>query len=171
MILRAIGYPAIFLLIFVVSKKLAVDFKYEDLKDYLGILSNVSAMVFTLMGIWIAFLYPNALARLVNPKTIEIADFSETLEDTRRLESIVGAVLKSAIVMICAMSIALAKIFIHKTGFYLEHQSVLKHLALSAAGLMSIVQLEAVMGVVFANVMFINDLHRKRHDKERATEV
>ena len=61
---------------------------YNDFANYCTLLVSVSGMVFTIMGIWLAFLYPNALQRIVNPKTIETVDFTEQLEDTRRLEGL-----------------------------------------------------------------------------------
>lgn len=72
---------------------------------------------FTIMGIWLAFLYPNALQRIVNPKTIETVDFTEQLEDTRRLEAIVGSVLKSSFVMITLLVVYLVKLVFSKVIF------------------------------------------------------
>lgn len=148
-----------------------VDYRYEDLKDYIALLSNVSSMVFTIMGIWIAFLYPNALNRIIDPKKIEIADFSETLEETRRLERIVAAVLQSAIVLTTALLVMAAKTALLKTGFYASHAFCLKTLAISVVAAITAMQIDAVLSVVFANVMFINDIHRKRREKRADRDI
>lgn len=144
--------------------KLPILYRYEDLKDFIGLLSGVSGMVFTLMGIWIAFLYPNALSRLANPSKIEMADFSETREDTKRLEKIVASVLKSAIVLTALLFFSAAKILLSSSDTYLGHTLQFKSAALSMIVVLSCLQLEAVASVIIANVMFINDLHRKRRD-------
>lgn len=161
-ILRLVAHLIIIVAVFLVAYRLPIQYRYEDMKDYLGLLSGVSGMVFTLMGIWIAFLYPNALSRLVNPKQIEIADFSEALQDTRRLERIVAAILKSAVVMIVGLFFLLTKIIIYKSTIYIQNSLLIKAAALTVVVELSLMQLGAVLSVIFANVMFINDLHYKR---------
>ncbi|RZM76440.1 hypothetical protein C3B51_17905 [Pseudoalteromonas rubra] len=146
--------------------KLELRYSFGDYKEYLILLFNISSMVFTLMGIWIAFLYPNALKRLVNPKVIENADFSETLNETKRLESIVGSVLKSALVVVGILFIFFFKVVLSSFDFYLEYLVFWKILALSLAVVMTFMQLESVFHVIKSNIMFINDLHRKREEKE-----
>ena len=54
----------------------SLTYSFNDLKDYMNVLLGISGMVFTIMGIWIAFLYPNALSRIVDPNKIKTADFA-----------------------------------------------------------------------------------------------
>ncbi|WP_417068185.1 hypothetical protein [Niveibacterium terrae] len=171
MLIRAFIYLVIFVGAYGLVWLFGVDYHYGDLKDYIGLLSSVSSMVFTIMGIWIALLYPNALNRIVDPKKIEIADFSETREETKRLERIVAAVLQSAVVLMVALLVMAAKTALVKTGFYVNNAFVLKSLALSAVAAISAMQVDAVLSVVFANVMFINDLHRKRLEKRADQDI
>jgi len=145
---------------------LSVDYKYEDFKDYLTLLSGVSGMVFTIMGIWIAFLYPNAISRIVDPETIVAADFSESQSDSKRLESIVGAIFASAVVMVVALLITLFKILLFLSSFYISHRLQIKAGALGLLVLLTLIQLESVFRVVLSNVMFINDLHYKRQARQ-----
>jgi len=128
-------------------------------------------MVFTIMGIWIAFLYPNAMSRIVNPDKLVTKDFSEAKFDAKRLESIVGAVMTSAIVMIVALLITLAKIILLMTPIYIEHRLQFKAAALSALIFITFAQLESVVYVVLSNVMFINDLHFKRQTRQADIEL
>ena len=102
-----------------------INYVYNDFANYCTLLVSVSGMVFTIMGIWLAFLYPNALQRIVNPKTIETVDFTEQLEDTRRLEAIVGSVLKSSFVMITLLVVYLVKLVFFISHLYLERQDVI----------------------------------------------
>ncbi|WP_259271746.1 hypothetical protein [Klebsiella pneumoniae] len=143
-----------------------LPYVYNDFANYCTLLVSVSGMVFTIMGIWLAFLYPNALQRIVNPKTIETVDFTEQLEDTRRLEAIVGSVLKSSFVMITLLVVYLVKLVFFKSHLYLESQEVIKNTSLALIIAISYMQIEAVVSVILANVMFINDLHNKREQRD-----
>ena len=148
-----------------------LQYAFVDLKAYVDILINVSGMVFTIMGIWIAFLYPNALSRLIDPKKVIVADFSESLTETKRLESIVGSVLKSGLVVVAILGLALTKLLVYGSPLYLTHYVAMKAVALSLVITVSYVQAEALFGVIFANIMFINDLHRRREERESAKDT
>lgn len=171
MYLRLIAYVCFGAAVFTAAQRFHVNYRYEDFKDYLALLSGVSGGVFTIMGIWIAFLYPNALSRLVNPEKVLTADFSESLADTKRLENIVAAILKSALVMTAALIITISKVFLYLSPFYAEHSIFIKSLALSAIAVITILQIEAVFSVMASNVMFINDLHRKRLERKADHEL
>lgn len=159
-------YVALAVVIAFLAFKSSVSFSYQDLKDYLSMLTAVSGMVFTIMGIWIAFIYPNALSRLVNPVKVAVADFSDTLDDTKRLEKIVAAVLQSAFVMLVSLLLILAKTFLYS---WLASTPYLALAKASSAGIVitiTLIQFEAVFWVIISNVMFINELHRKRQDRK-----
>lgn len=150
--------------------KLSISYSFEDYKEYSSVLINVSSMVFTIMGIWIAFLYPNALSRIIDPK-ITTVDFSESLQETKRLEALVSSVLKSAFVIILLMLIYLGKVLLFKTNYYLVHASLIKDLVLSTTVLLSYMQCEAVFYVMYSNIMFLNDLHNKREDRKADSDI
>lgn len=104
----------------------SLTYSFNDLKDYMNVLLGISGMVFTIMGIWIAFLYPNALSRIVDPNKIKTADFTESLLETKRLENIVGSVLKSALVMSCVMFLFLLKVTLGNSILYQANSQPLK---------------------------------------------
>jgi cytochrome c biogenesis protein CcdA len=171
MLWRLFFYLAMVLGLWLLAFEYHLNYSFEDFKEYTNILLNASGMVFTLMGIWIAFLYPNALSRIVNPEKIKTADFSESLEETKRLESIVSSVLKSAAVVLFIMLIYLAKVIFYRQAMYLEHAELIKCLALALVAVLSYIQAEAIWHVAYSNVMFINDLHHKREDREADADV
>ncbi|KZN56847.1 hypothetical protein JL49_20480 [Pseudoalteromonas luteoviolacea] len=164
-------YIVLFLVSCLIFYNLEIDVNYSDFKDFLNILLTVSSMVFTLMGIWIAFLYPNALKRIVDPEKIENADFSESLLETRRLESIVGSVLKSALVVLFIMLIFITKMLIHGNNLYLDNIIVFKAVALGLVIALTVVQVESIVHVVKSNLMFLNDLHSKREDRQADEDI
>ncbi|MDN3486565.1 hypothetical protein QL989_14575 [Pseudoalteromonas sp. APC 3224] len=165
------GYSLLFFGATFLYLKCNLNISYGSYKDFLLVLLNVSSMVFTLMGIWIAFLYPNALKRIVNPKVVENVDFSESLSETRRLESIVGSVLKSAMVVVSIVAIFLMKLLVPSFSAYANNIQIFEAIAVALVLVLTLLQLESVFHVVKSNVMFINDLHRKREDKEADHDV
>lgn len=171
MIYRVIIYLIISLATYFSSIRWLSAFRYEDFKDYLTLISGVSGMVFTIMGIWIAFLYPNAMARITSPEKIIAKDFSESRSDSRRLEGIVGAVICSALVMIAALFMTLAKIIIMALPIYACYRVEIKSLALAGLVFITLIQLESVLHVVLSNILFINDLHFKRKSRQADEEM
>lgn len=149
---------------------LNIEYQYADLKAFLDVLLNVSGVVFTLMGIWIAFLYPNALARIVGPSSVITADFSEGKEEYVRLTAIVGSVLKSAFVVLVIMALNLARVIFPAIPIIVENLILIKQLALGFACMLFLIQSDAVMEVILANVKFLNDLHTKRASRQAEDE-
>lgn len=166
MIKKVVLYIAIFSCLFVLTYYFKIQYSYADFKGYADGLLNASSMIFTLMGIWIAFLYPNALSRLTNPSKIATVDFSEALQETRRLEAIVLSVLKSGSVVVGILAGALIKLFFNNTNFVIENINLFKAISISLISTLSYLQAEAIFGVIFANIMFLQDLHGKREDRE-----
>lgn len=164
--LKIVLYISILVISALTIYSLSISYNFNDFKDYVTIVLSISGMVFTIMGIWIAFLYPNALNRLVDPDKIKTADFSDSNIEFGRLEFIVGSVLKSALVMLSIMIIFLIKLLLANTSFYLENHSVFKIIVLSSTVLLSYIQIEAVVQVVLANISFITDLHQKKVERE-----
>ncbi|MEX3775412.1 hypothetical protein [Pseudomonas sp. MYb118] len=142
-------------------------FTYSDFKDYCSTLLAISGMVFTIMGIWIAFVYPNAITRLQDPNKIKIADFTATMQDTRRLESIVGSIMESGSVAICITAIYLLKLLISGMPIYLEYREAIKAIGAGIVIFLTLVQCSAVVSVIYANYLFIDDLHTRREAHER----
>jgi hypothetical protein len=138
---------------------------YIDFKAFADVLLNVSGMVFTLMAIWIAVLYPNALRRLVDEKIVD-ADFSEASAETKRLESIVGSILASASVVSAVMAISFAKMVLTSLPLYSDHIVLIRSIALGTMSVLFAIQIQAILSVISANIQFVNDLHRRRQDRK-----
>ncbi|EAR10743.1 hypothetical protein [Reinekea blandensis] len=140
------------------------DFQYSlvSLKEYLNVLLLISTVIFTIMGLWIAILYPSALNRLANPRKVETADFSETGADTKRLESLVATVMKSAIVVFFIMVIFLAGLTSQAIDLEDSTVSIIKQITFSFVVMLSFVQSEALFYVIKSNILFLSDFHQKR---------
>lgn len=171
MIYRLIVYLVISIISYFVAERWLHGYQYSDYKDYLALLAGLSGMVFTIMGIWIAFLYPNAMSRIVNPGKLVAKDFSESKSDAKRLESIVGAVMVSAIVMIVILLVTLLRIIIKMLPIYLIYKEEFKSFSISIMIFITFIQMESVFNVVISNIMFINDLHFKRQARQSDEEL
>ena len=75
---------------------------YSDLKGYAAIITGTSGALFTIMGIWVAFLYPSISDSLKSPNVIP-ADFSVNGEETKRLKTVVVVIVVSAVVLISSL--------------------------------------------------------------------
>ncbi|HTG56502.1 MAG TPA: hypothetical protein VL943_09555 [Niabella sp.] len=139
---------------------LGPKFSYQDVEPLISALENMSAMVFTIMGIWIAFIYPNAILRITQPSKID-AIFSE--EDEKRINMLVGTIIVSALVLVFLLLSTLLKLFLSKSGLYLHFPSLVKITGVSFLLLLSYVQLVCVYIVIASNVNFLIDLRSKRN--------
>ena len=171
MIYRCVGYIIFSIASYFFAERWLHGYSYSDYKDYLALLAGLSGMVFTIMGIWIAFLYPNAMSRIVSPERLVARDFSESRSDAKRLESIVGAVMISALIMLAILFITLLKIIVQMMPLYLAHKEVIKSGALAVVVFMTLIQMESVINVVISNIMFINDLHFRRQARQSEEEL
>ena len=144
---------------------------YEDLKDYLEVLLIASTMVFTLMGLWVAFIYPNALMKVTDPTKIAVGDFSEAKRDTKRLELLVLSILRSALVVSAILGFYLAKLLISHLDIYIALLDFFKSVSIGMAVTLSVIQLESIFAVVVSNITFLNDLHDTRERKELDLDV
>ncbi|WP_143146002.1 hypothetical protein [Vibrio vulnificus] len=130
----------------------------------------VSTMVFTLMAIWIAYLYPDALDKIRDQEKLEIADFSEAKSKLKRLEFIVASVLKSASVSIVIIAIYLGKALFESISYVFVIKEAGYLLAPTMITLFWL-QSEAIFSVMKANVTFINELHTRKEHKEEDEDI
>lgn len=163
---KLIVFFVIAILTAIVCHKLGIKYAYADLKDYSGTLLTISGMVFTIMGIWVAFVYPNAIFKLNSPQKIETADFSETQRDTRRLEAIVGSIMESGAVAIGVALIHLSKLILSETKLYLNNSEIALSAGIGFTLLLTLIQCSAIVSVIYSNYSFINELHKRREKRE-----
>ncbi|UYG08295.1 hypothetical protein [Halomonas sp. M4R1S46] len=167
---KSLLYISSFLLVFFYAQHFSLSYSYVQLEGYLKSLLAVSAMVFTIMGIWIAFLYPNALRKIVNPSKVEYADFGESLSETKRLEGLVGSVLRSSFVVVVIMLVFLGKILLQPALINFD-VGLVKSISVSLVVVITLLQFESIYYVMYSNVMFINELHSKREEREADEDV
>lgn len=142
-----------------------IEYSTQSLKEYLIFLSTVSGMIFTIMGIWVAWIYPNALKRLMISDKLTIADFSQSKLESRRLESIIASMLASLLV-VATIIIIIFLLLLDIQNLNIENiQTKLKTILFITVFILTIIQLDAIICVIFSNIMFINDIYHIRKIK------
>ena len=136
--------------------------QYADLKDLIDILKNASAMIFTIVGIWLAYIYPNAVTALVNPESISMIAGKR---DARRIEMLVSIIITSALVIIGIVVFFSLKVLIGSTAFYYANIEWIKPSAMILVFFLTYLQVLSVARVVLSNVLFLNDLHRRMNEQ------
>lgn len=138
--------------------------KFETVSATLGLLVGVSGAIFTIMSIWIAFLYPNVLRTLKGDNLVN-ADFSSSGGDTTRLKIIVGVIVQSALSMAFSLIGMLFVSFYEGFGFRAQETTltIMQFLLVFFSGL----QISAIVSVIYINSSFIKNLEGKNKARAR----
>jgi len=143
-----------------------LDINYKDIDPIISILQNTSAMIFTIMGIWIAYVYPNAVLKIVQPSKVT-AIFSE--DDLKRVKLLVGVVISSALILLLLLIGITLKTFLTKTIFFTLHRQVFSGIGLCFLLSLVYAQLFCIYAVIASSVNFIIDL-KNLNTKKRLSE-
>lgn len=140
-----------------------IDIKINSVSTILGVLVGIAGAIFTIMSIWVAFLYPNVLKTLRGENLVN-ADFSAGGEDTTRLKQIVSVIIQSALVMIFAVLALLAAASLDAFSYKVRWliQAGVQFLVVY----LCCVQISALASTILINYSFIDIL--ERHRKKRA---
>ncbi|MGL5073679.1 MAG: hypothetical protein ACRC61_20760 [Aeromonas salmonicida] len=158
-VLFHVGYLFVsFSLAFLIVNKVAIS----EISPIVSTLQNISAAVFTLAGIWVAYSYPQAIAAYTSPSHVKIIPTSET----KRIEDLVIIILTSAAVLCILLFHNLAYILVVKTIHNADVRFYLKSAGISSVFYASILQLKAIFTVMITNVFFVNELHHKKTELE-----
>jgi hypothetical protein len=143
-----------------VSYLFAGDITYDDISPIVGILQNGSAMIFTIMGIWIAYIYPQAMRKVIQPSTSAI--FPK--EDKERVQLLVGVVIISALILAVLLIGITIKPFLIKSSLYLLSPKLFSFLGLFVLFSLVYAQLFCIYSVIASNINFITDLANKENE-------
>ncbi len=148
------------------SYSFRLDITFKDVEPLISILQNTSAMIFTIMGIWIAYVYPNAVLRIVQPSKVT-AIFSS--EDLRRVRLLVGVVILSACILAMLLFGTTVKTFVAKTSIFFANKAFFSGLGLWWLLTLIYAQLFCIYAVIASSVNFIIDLKNLK-TKQRLSE-
>lgn len=147
----------ILLLIALASYWLKDNVNYNDIKDILSVLQNISAAIFTIVGLWIGFLYPNAIASIVN----DDIDYIKNTKDAPRIEKLIYVVITSAVVMLSILFVYLFKSVGSGLSSSIVHADFIKMVGITFVYFMCWLQIKCVFSVILSNISFANNLHTR----------
>ncbi len=147
----------ILVLIAIASYWLKDNVGYDDIKDILGVLQNISAAIFTIVGLWIGFLYPNAIASIVN----DDIDYIKNTKDAPRIEKLIYVVITSAVVMLSILFVYLFKSISSGISSAVVSSDFIKVTGITFVYFMCWLQVKCVFSVILSNVSFANNLHSR----------
>ncbi|MDK9420829.1 hypothetical protein PO857_003141 [Pectobacterium carotovorum] len=164
--LKYIIYIAVAILLTIIFHGRVTSLSYNDYKDTLGALLNISSIIFAIIGAWIAIIYPRAMARILNKKNASNVNNSENREsnkDANYLSELVEIVMVSAVVL---MAVLLIQFFapILKGLIVNEYLPYVKYLNFTGVSFLTIAQFTAIFRVILVNYFFLNELRKKNVD-------
>ncbi|RAW92164.1 MULTISPECIES: hypothetical protein [unclassified Photorhabdus] len=137
--------------------------KYSNVTDIISVLQNISAIVFAISGVWIGYLYPNAIAGLMKNEKI---DFFASKNEAKKVEGMILIIIISAFVLVGIALFYLMVILLKGSEFYRENYFIIKLSGLSFILYMIFMQIRCVFLMIRKNISFINKLHRFLNEKE-----
>lgn len=130
---------------------------FNDIKDIISTLQNISASIFTIVGLWVGFLYPNAIAGIVNDNI----DYIKNTKDAPRIEKLIYVIIISALVMMTTLLFYISKAILGNTPFYDSYRYIIKFIALTVILYMSWLQIKCIFSLILSNINFANNLHAR----------
>lgn len=134
----------------------ALTLKVDLIKSQIGILINVSAILFGVIGAWLALIYPTALQKVQGNENIGLA-FSGV--DLSVLKSLVFVLLFSASALIVSLICDLALTFsTHSLVTQIANEDVIKSLCAVIVWLLFFVQIAAISSLLLSSFKLVYDL-------------
>lgn len=141
----------------------AENVKYSYIIDLMGVLQNTSAMIFAIAGIWLAYLYPNAIAGLMKSEKV---DFLASKNEAKRIEGMILIIIMSALVLILIIAFYAFNAIFRGTELYIVNKYIIKGLGCSYVAGILFLQLYCVIMLISRNIAFINRLYLVINEKE-----
>lgn len=143
-------------------QELKIDYTYNLMKELINYLTASSGAVFTILGLWVAYVYPNAIVKIVRPSIDEIL----SPDDVTRLKRMLIVLCLCILIIAVSLIFHLSYLFLSKTSFYLHNVTLIKNLALTIVGYISVLQLIVFYFVIATNINFLHDLYSKTNMQE-----
>jgi len=141
-----------------------VEIESSLASNILSLLVAIAGAIFTIMSIWVAFLYPNVLKTLKGENLVNI-DFSAGGEDTARLKEIVSVIVQSAATMILAIMLLILASIGSNFGFNAKMWTA----GVCQFGLLFIsgLQICALVSTIRINLSFMDVLEKQRSKRAK----
>lgn len=141
-----------------------IEIESSSVSNILSLLVAIAGAIFTIMSIWVAFLYPNVLKTLKGENLVNV-DFSAGGEDTARLKEIISVIVQSAATMILAVMLLILTCMVSNFGFNAKMWIV----GVCQFGLLFIsgLQICALVSTIRINLSFMDVLEKQRSKRAK----
>lgn len=136
--------------------------RFGDIKDVVGTLQNISAAIFTIVGLWVGFLYPNAIQGIVSDNI----DYIKNTKDVPRIERLIYVIIVSALVMLGTLVFYIVKALIGNSNIYNEFKWFIKYIALVFVFSLCWLQSRCIFSVIISNFRFANNLYSRINESK-----
>lgn len=145
-----------------------VSIKADSISGILGLLVGIAGAIFTIMSIWVAFLYPNVL-RTIKGENLVNVEFHAGGEDTSRLKEVVSVIIQSALTMTFAVLLMVSNSVVENFPFRV--QAVIGQINQFVLLYFCGIQVCALASTIWINVSFIGALDKYRKKRARDWDV
>lgn len=146
-----------------ISMYVSQHMKIVDLAPVISTLQNISAAVFTISGIWIAYIYPEAIVAFTSSDKVSLLNGTES---TKRIKELVLVVISSSVVLISTLVYNLGYAFFVNIDIVIANKIVFKRLAIILVCFISFVQMKALWSILLSNIMFVDRLYSLKTERE-----
>jgi len=176
-------------LIGIVAINFGTFYQYTDIKDVLSTLQNISVMIFTIAGIWLAYIYPKAITAIVKPsslsnekhlspsmdidkeivtpeKKLTVSEKNAIEKDISRITMIVEAIISSALVIFFIILINVFKPILINITLVSDNVNTFNKLGCFVTLALVYIQIISLFSIIASNIVFLNDVHNEKNDKE-----
>lgn len=135
----------------------------SDLTSLLSTLQNISAAVFTIAGIWIAYIYPEAISSFTNPDKIALIKGTES---TEQVKSLVFTVIISASVLTCTLLFGVFSLLYKNSDLVIENKGFFVLISTTFVVYLSLNQTKAILSVIINTLRFVSKLFYLKTERE-----
>lgn len=148
---------------FIMSYLSSGNVNASDLSSILSTLQNISAAVFTIAGIWIAYIYPEAISSFTNPDKIALIKGTES---TEQVKSLVFTVITSASVLACTLLFGVMSFLYKNSDLVMENKGFFVLISTTFVVYLSLNQTKAILGVIINTLRFVSKLFYLKTERE-----
>lgn len=130
---------------------------FNNVKDVVGTLQSISAAIFTIVGLWVGFLYPNAIQSIVNDNV----EYIKNSKDVPRIEKLIYVIVISALVMLGTLVFYTLKSLFYNTIIYHECRQFIRIVAFTLIYFSCWLQARCIFSVITSNLRFVSNLHAR----------
>lgn len=135
----------------------------SDMQSILSTLQNISAAVFTIAGIWIAYIYPEAISSFTNPDKIALLKGTES---TEQVKSLVFTVITSASVLTCTLLFSLISFLYKNSNIVMANKGFFVFISTTFVVYLSLNQTKAILNVILNTLRFVSKLFYLKTERE-----